>query len=136
MYKMRFFLDAYYICIYGRDYLALNFPSYRQPRFLESKQKNGWREYSIMALSNISTQDEESHAIQERPSKHAHDSHDLLTSAQEKFAQRNPRSLELHQNAVKSLPGGNTRSLLHTAPFPLCMKSGKGYQVTDEDGHT
>lgn len=70
-----------------------------------------------------------------RPSKEDIRDVNILTVARAKFVQRNPRSFELHQQAIKSLPGGNTRSLLHTAPFPLCMQSGKGYQVTDEDGH-
>ena len=59
-----------------------------------------------------------------------------LDDAKARFTKRNPVSLQLHEEAVKSLPGGNTRSLLYTAPFPLSMKSGKGHQVTDEDGHT
>lgn len=59
-----------------------------------------------------------------------------LAAIEERFVQRNPKSWELHLKAVKSLPGGNTRSLLHTAPFPVFMKSGEGYKLTDEDGHT
>ncbi|KAF1841674.1 PLP-dependent transferase [Cucurbitaria berberidis CBS 394.84] len=59
-----------------------------------------------------------------------------LQAAKARFAERNVKSLGLHQEAAKSLPGGNTRSLLHTAPFPVFLKSGKGHQVTDEDGHT
>jgi glutamate-1-semialdehyde 2,1-aminomutase len=89
-----------------------------------------------MAPSTAFTPDEKTHSIPERPLKHANDEHDILAAAQDRFVQRNQRSLELHQKALKSLPGGNTRTILHTAPFPLCMKSGKGYQVTDEDGHT
>lgn len=76
------------------------------------------------------------HVLSERRSEKTEKQLDILTAAQAKFVQRNPRSLELHLEAIKSLPGGNTRTLLHTAPFPLCMKSGKGYQVTDEDGNT
>lgn len=59
----------------------------------------------------------------------------LLKDAAARFTARNPTSLSLHEEAIKSLPGGNTRSLLHTAPFPVYMKSGKDYQVTSEDGH-
>ena len=59
-----------------------------------------------------------------------------LDAARKRFAERNPNSKRLHEEAVKSLPGGNTRTLLHTAPFPICMKSGQGYQLADEDGHT
>src|SRR4051812_36249058 len=58
-----------------------------------------------------------------------------LEAAQLRFADRNKKSLKLHEVSVKSLPGGNTRSLLHTPPFPIFLKSGKGYQVTSEDGH-
>jgi glutamate-1-semialdehyde 2,1-aminomutase len=61
---------------------------------------------------------------------------EALDAAQVRFAQRNSKSLSLHEQAAQSLPGGNTRSLLHTAPFPVFLKSGTGYQVTSEDGHT
>ena len=59
-----------------------------------------------------------------------------LEAAKSRFVERNRRSWELHQSSVKHLPGGNTRSVLHTAPFPVFLKSGQGYQVTSEDGHT
>lgn len=62
--------------------------------------------------------------------------HEALKAAYSRFLERNPNSLKLHEQALKSLPGGNTRSLLHTAPYPVFLKSGKGYQVTSEDGHT
>ncbi|KAF2819896.1 PLP-dependent transferase [Ophiobolus disseminans] len=58
-----------------------------------------------------------------------------LEAAQSRFASRNKHSRKLHEESAKSLPGGNTRSLLHTPPFPVFLKSGKGYQVTSEDGH-
>jgi hypothetical protein len=60
----------------------------------------------------------------------------MLAAAQERFIQNNPRSRELHEKAVECFPGGTTRSLLQTYPFPLRVKSGKGYQLIDEDGHT
>jgi glutamate-1-semialdehyde 2,1-aminomutase len=58
-----------------------------------------------------------------------------LEAAKARFVERNKTSLKLHEESVKSLPGGNTRSLLHTAPFPVFVKSGKEYQITSEDGH-
>ncbi|KAL1591510.1 hypothetical protein SLS60_011902 [Paraconiothyrium brasiliense] len=61
---------------------------------------------------------------------------EALEAAKARFVERNATSLTLHNEAVKSLPGGNTRSLLHTAPFPVFLKKGSGYQVTSEDGHT
>ncbi|KAF2709559.1 PLP-dependent transferase [Pleomassaria siparia CBS 279.74] len=61
---------------------------------------------------------------------------DALGAARARFIERNVTSKRLHEESVKSLPGGNTRSLLHTAPFPIFLKSGKGYEIDDEDGHT
>jgi glutamate-1-semialdehyde 2,1-aminomutase len=61
---------------------------------------------------------------------------DAIEAAKARFAERNPKSLKLHREALKSLPGGNTRSLLHTLPFPVIMSKGEGYQVVSEDGHT
>ncbi|KAK3376312.1 pyridoxal phosphate-dependent transferase [Lasiosphaeria ovina] len=58
-----------------------------------------------------------------------------LAAAEARFIANNPRSKQLHELAVGVLPGGNTRSLLHTSPFPLSMKQGKGAYVWDEDGH-
>lgn len=59
-----------------------------------------------------------------------------LSAARARFVERNPTSLKLHNESLKSLPGGNTRSLLHTAPFPVFLTKGEGYKVTSEDGHT
>lgn len=59
-----------------------------------------------------------------------------LDEATARYAERNPRSKKLHDEAVKSMPGGNTRTVLHVGPFPVAMKSGKGFQITSEDGHT
>lgn len=61
---------------------------------------------------------------------------EALDAATARFVERNPQSLALHQLSLSSLPGGNTRSLLHTAPFPVFLKSGQDWQVTSEDGHT
>lgn len=58
-----------------------------------------------------------------------------LEDAIARFTARNPRSQELHIKALESMPGGNTRAQMYTYPFPVCMKSGEGYQVTSEDGH-
>ncbi len=61
---------------------------------------------------------------------------DALDAAVKSFVARNPKSKALHEEAVKTFPGGNTRTVLHTSPFPLCMKSGKDYQVISEDDDT
>ncbi|PHH87530.1 hypothetical protein CDD83_8733 [Cordyceps sp. RAO-2017] len=59
---------------------------------------------------------------------------EVLRAAVVRFAQKNPESRAVHEEAVKSLPGGNTRSVLHTDPFPLSLKSGNGYMVASQDG--
>ena len=58
-----------------------------------------------------------------------------LDAATARYIERNPVSMKQHEIAVNNLPGGNTRTLLHTSPFPLVMKCGKGSAVWDEDGH-
>ncbi|KAJ9149465.1 Pyridoxal phosphate-dependent transferase [Pleurostoma richardsiae] len=58
-----------------------------------------------------------------------------IAAAEARYTERNPVSKKQHEVAVNHLPGGNTRTLLHTSPFPLVMKSGKGAFVWDEDGH-
>lgn len=73
-------------------------------------------------------------------SKSQLDTHDpletALTAATQRFVDRNPISGKLFQEAATYLPGGNTRSLLYTAPYPVCMKKGVHYQLFSEDGHT
>ena len=59
-----------------------------------------------------------------------------LDEATTRYVARNPRSKALYEEAIKSMPGGNTRTVLYASPFPIVIKSGKGYQVTSEDGHT
>ncbi|KAF4946207.1 hypothetical protein FGADI_11341 [Fusarium gaditjirri] len=59
-----------------------------------------------------------------------------LEAATARYIDRNPRSKALHDEALKSMPGGNTRTVLHASPFPVVIKSGKGHQITSEDGHT
>ncbi|KAL7914728.1 pyridoxal phosphate-dependent transferase [Trichoderma velutinum] len=59
-----------------------------------------------------------------------------LSEAKALYVTRNAKSQAIHEQATKSFPGGNTRTVLHTDPFPICMKSGQGYQLTSEDGNT
>jgi glutamate-1-semialdehyde 2,1-aminomutase len=60
----------------------------------------------------------------------------VIEAAKHRFVERNQTSGKLFEQAVQYLPGGNTRTLLYSAPFPLCMKKGVGYEVIDEDDHT
>lgn len=65
----------------------------------------------------------------------AHTLSSALEAAHTRFAARNPRSRALHEEAAKTLPGGNTRSVLYTSPYPIFMKRGQGSRLEDEDGH-
>ncbi|KAK4097035.1 PLP-dependent transferase [Parathielavia hyrcaniae] len=58
-----------------------------------------------------------------------------LRAAEARFIANNPLSKAQQDLAVGAFPGGNTRTLLHTSPFPLCMKQGKDAYVWDVDGH-
>src|SRR3569833_787261 len=60
---------------------------------------------------------------------------ETLAAARARFEQRNPISQRQHEVAIRSLPGGNTRTLLHTSPFPVVMKRGQGSNLWSEDGH-
>ena len=60
---------------------------------------------------------------------------DLLISAEKTFVEQHPTSKAQHKLASEVLPGGNTRSILHTNPFPICMDRGEGNKLVDVDGH-
>ena len=55
--------------------------------------------------------------------------------AEREFRARNPNSLKRHDNATEVMPGGNTRTILHYAPFPLAFVKGSGARLWDADGH-
>jgi glutamate-1-semialdehyde 2,1-aminomutase len=59
----------------------------------------------------------------------------VVAAAKQRFIQRNPNSGKLFEEAAEYLQGGNTRTLLYSARYPLCMRKGEHYQVFDEDGH-
>jgi glutamate-1-semialdehyde 2,1-aminomutase len=51
------------------------------------------------------------------------------------YRARNPGSERQLAEAAEVLPGGNTRSVLFHAPFPLTMARGEGCRLWDADGH-
>jgi glutamate-1-semialdehyde 2,1-aminomutase len=59
----------------------------------------------------------------------------LLQDAENCYQQNNPNSQKLHEKAIGILPGGNTRSVLHTDPFSIYMDRGEGNRLIDVDGH-
>ena len=58
-----------------------------------------------------------------------------LAEVKERFVSRHPNSLAAHVEAAAVMPGGNTRTTLFYAPFPVVMASGAGCRLTDVDGH-
>ena len=60
---------------------------------------------------------------------------EALDEAKENYARRNPRSRVVHEEALKSLPGGNTRTGMFFEPFPIAWVRGEGSRLWDEDGH-
>ncbi len=58
-----------------------------------------------------------------------------IADARERYTLANQRSLARHEQAKRSLPGGNTRSVLWYEPFPVALASGRSCTVTDVDGH-
>jgi glutamate-1-semialdehyde 2,1-aminomutase len=58
-----------------------------------------------------------------------------IDDARSRYRSANPLSKAADEDAARCLPGGNTRSVLHYAPYPLTMVSGDGAELTDLDGH-
>jgi glutamate-1-semialdehyde 2,1-aminomutase len=58
-----------------------------------------------------------------------------IEDARARYLAANPRSMAADKNAEQSLPGGNTRTVLHYEPFPLTMVSGQGAELCDLDDH-
>lgn len=58
-----------------------------------------------------------------------------VADATARYVAANPLSLARHEAARGSLPGGNTRSVLWYAPFPVTLTGGQGARVQDLDGH-
>ncbi|KAH8175170.1 aminotransferase class-III domain-containing protein [Sarocladium implicatum] len=58
-----------------------------------------------------------------------------LARANKSYTLRLPNSKAQHESATEVLPGGNTRSVLYTDPFPICMKRGSGNRLWDLDNH-
>ena len=57
-----------------------------------------------------------------------------LNGLKEWFKQTNPKSADAASEAASVLPGGNTRTVLHSDPFPLVIESGKDTCVVSKDG--
>lgn len=52
------------------------------------------------------------------------------------YINQNPCSQKAHARALESLPGGTTRAVLESDPFPIVVKSAEGPNLTSIDGKT
>lgn len=59
----------------------------------------------------------------------------VLHQANDHFSRKRPKTAALHERAKAVMPGGNTRTILHSAPFPIRVEKASGAVVTDVDGH-
>src|SRR5262245_4695342 len=59
----------------------------------------------------------------------------LQAEIENAYARRTARSRALFERATRSLPGGDTRSGLHYAPYPAYMDHGLGSRLWDVDGN-
>jgi glutamate-1-semialdehyde 2,1-aminomutase len=57
-----------------------------------------------------------------------------LNEAKEAYVTGAPASLARYVEATTVMPGGNTRTVLHYAPFPLAMTRAEGCRLWDADG--
>ena len=57
-----------------------------------------------------------------------------LTEAKEAYITRNQKSFSRFVEATAVMPGGNTRTVLHYAPFPIGIARGEGCRLWDLDG--
>lgn len=60
----------------------------------------------------------------------------LLQFAYSKFTSCNPKSQEAYKSSLSHLPGSNTRTTIHTAPFPLIFTRGESCFLESIDGNT
>ena len=59
-----------------------------------------------------------------------------LDAAEAAYAAAHPASAEYYRRSTASMPGGNTRTVIHFSPFPLMFTAGHGARLTDADGKT
>ncbi|EXJ86876.1 hypothetical protein A1O3_03830 [Capronia epimyces CBS 606.96] len=68
------------------------------------------------------------------PSNTSHSLSTYLDKAHVQYNQKHPQSRENHVEACRYMPGGNTRTVLHTTPFPLTIDLGRDCHLTTVDG--
>lgn len=52
------------------------------------------------------------------------------------FVAKRPKTAAMHERAKAVMPGGNTRTVLFSQPFPIRVEKAEGSRLTDIDGHS
>ena len=60
---------------------------------------------------------------------------DRLEQAEADYTARTQQSARAYERACAHLPGGNTRTVIHFAPYPLRIVQAEGAELRDADGH-
>ena len=60
---------------------------------------------------------------------------DAVADVEARYTAAHPKSRTRYERALRSMPGANTRTVLHYDPFPVTLVNGEGARVTDLDGH-
>jgi glutamate-1-semialdehyde 2,1-aminomutase len=60
---------------------------------------------------------------------------DAVADVESRYVAANPKSRARFEGALPSMPGANTRTVLHYDPFPVTMVRGEGARLWDLDGH-
>ncbi len=58
-----------------------------------------------------------------------------LAATIDQFKKRRPKTAAMHERAKSVMPGGNTRSVLFSAPFPIRIAEASGAKLKDIDGN-
>jgi glutamate-1-semialdehyde 2,1-aminomutase len=56
-----------------------------------------------------------------------------VAAVEQQYRAATPRSAQLFERALQSLPGGNTRTTIYMQPYPFYFDHGKGYTIYDID---
>jgi glutamate-1-semialdehyde 2,1-aminomutase len=59
-----------------------------------------------------------------------------LAEAIANFERKRPKTAVMHERAKAVMPGGNTRTVLFSQPFPIRIDKAEGSRLSDADGHS
>src|SRR5260370_5747981 len=58
-----------------------------------------------------------------------------ISAVEQRYRESTPRSSQLFERALQSLPGGNTRTTIYIQPYPFYFDHGNDYDIYDVDGN-